>query len=100
MIVDELLQKITRGVDPNSPDATLHIFENLMALVPWWPLFWFTLLCVVVGAALGWWRRRVWLGIGLALLLGPVGWLALWVFPPGAQKKPQPMPDFPLMRKR
>lgn len=81
--LEDLLAKVTRGVNPDSPDAFARIFENIMALVPWWPLFWFTVFCVVIGAGLGWWRGRVWLGAGLALLLGPVGWFALWVFPEG-----------------
>jgi len=82
----DLLAKATSGVDPDAPDAALRIFANLVALMPWWPLFWFTVACVVVGAALGWWRRRIWLGIGLALLLGPIGWFTLWVFPPGTPR--------------
>jgi len=85
--MDDLLAKATSGVDPDSPDAAIRIFENIMALVPWWPLFWFTVLCVLVGAALGWWRRRIWLGIALALVLGPIGWFTLWAFPAGAAKK-------------
>lgn len=83
--MNDLLQKAMQGVDPDSPDAFMRIFENIMALVPWWPLVWMTIACVAVGAALGWWRRRVWLGIGLALVLGPIGWFALWVFPPGTR---------------
>ena len=86
-LVQDLLAKATRGVDPDSPDAFARIFANIMALVPWWPLFWFTVLCVAVGAALGWWRRRIWLGIALALVLGPIGWFTLWAFPAGAEKK-------------
>lgn len=98
--MNELLQKITQGVDPDAPDAAWRIFENIMALLPWWPLVWMTVLCVVVGAALGWWRRRVWLGVGLALLLGPIGWLTLWMFPPGAGSKPERASNLPAPRKR
>jgi hypothetical protein len=83
--MDELLRKALKGVDPDAPDAAWRIFENLMRLVPWWLLIWFTLFCVVIGAAAGWWRGRVWLGMGLALVLGPVGWFVLWAFPPGAR---------------
>ncbi len=98
--MDDLLAKATRGVDPDSPDAFARIFANIMALVPWWPLFWFTVLCVVVGAALGWWRRRLWLGIALALVLGPIGWFTLWAFPAGEHKRSDPVRNFPLHRKR
>jgi len=98
--VDDLLAQITRGVDPDSPDAFRRIFENIMLLVPWWPLIWFTVLCVVVGAALGWRRRRVWLGIGLALVLGPIGWFTLWAFPAGEQKQHERVKNFPITRKR
>ena len=98
--VEDLLAKATSGVDPDSPDAALRIFEKLMALMPWWPLFWFTVLCVVVGAVPGWWRRRIWLGIGLALVLGPIGWFVLWAFPAGEQEKPEPVRNFPRHSKR
>ncbi len=83
--MNDLLQKVMQGVDPDSPDAALRIFENMMRLIPWWPLFWFTVFCVVVGAAAGWWRGRMWLGAGLALVLGPIGWFMLWAFPAGAR---------------
>ncbi len=29
----------------------------------------------VVGAAVGWWRNRLWAGLMLGALLGPIGWL-------------------------
>jgi uncharacterized membrane protein YfcA len=79
--MDELLSKATRGVDMSAPDAAWQIFHNLMALVPWWPLFWFTVACVVVGAVLGRWRGRVWFGVATALVLGPVGWLMVLALP-------------------
>lgn len=98
--MENLLQKITQGVDPDAPDATLRIFENIMTLMPWWPLLWFTVACVAVGAVLGWWRGRVWLGIALALVLGPIGWFTLWVFPRGASVTAQPHRNFPDVRRR
>ncbi|MGH8190209.1 MAG: hypothetical protein ACREP2_02050 [Rhodanobacteraceae bacterium] len=79
----DLLQKLLHGVDPNAPGAFGKLLHNMLALVPWWPLIWFTVACVVVGAAIGWWRGRVALGIGLGLVVGPIGWLALWALPPG-----------------
>lgn len=98
--MEDLLAKATSDVDPDAPGAFLQIFANIMALVPWWPLFWFTVLCVVVGAVLGWWRGRIWLGIGLALVLGPIGWFTLWVFPRGARVAASRTPNAPLTRKR
>lgn len=85
----ELLSRATRGVDLSAPDAAWQIFRNLMALVPWWPLFWFTVACVVVGAVLGRWRGRPWFGVAWALLLGPVGWLMVLALPrrPGVTER-------------
>ncbi|MGH8117889.1 MAG: hypothetical protein ACREPF_03470 [Rhodanobacteraceae bacterium] len=81
--MNDLVQKALHGVDPGTPGAFWQILHNLLALVPWWPLIWFTVACAVIGAALGWWRGRAGLGIVLGLLVGPVGWLALWAMPPG-----------------
>lgn len=80
--MNELVQKALQGVDPNAPGAFWQIMHNLLALVPWWPLIWFTLACAVAGAAIGWWRGRIGLGIALGVLVGPIGWLALWAVPP------------------
>lgn len=84
-----------RGVDPGSPHAFLQILHNTMTLVPWRALIWFTVLCVLVGAVLGWWRRRFWLGVGLAFVLGPIGWFALWAFQPGDSRKTERKAGFP-----
>ncbi|NII10186.1 hypothetical protein [Oleiagrimonas sp. C23AA] len=70
----ELLQKAMHGVDPSAPGAAWQIFRNLMALVPWWPMIWLTVVSVLVGAWLGWRRGRLWEGVLWALLLGPLGW--------------------------
>jgi hypothetical protein len=78
-----LLQKLLQGVDPATPGAFWRLLHNLLALVPWWPLVWFTIACAAVGALIGWWRGRVALGIVLGLVVGPVAWVALWAWPPG-----------------
>lgn len=79
----DLLHKLLQGVDPNAPGAFRVLLHNLLALVPWWPLIWFTVACVVIGAVLGWWRGRIGLGIALGLVVGPIAWVALWALPPG-----------------
>jgi hypothetical protein len=79
----DLLQKLLQGVDPNAPGAFGKLLHNMLALVPWWPLIWFTIACAVVGAAIGWWRGRIALGIALGLVVGPIAWVALWALPPG-----------------
>jgi hypothetical protein len=38
--MDELLAKATQGVDLDSPGAFIHIFLNLMNMIPWAALFW------------------------------------------------------------
>ena len=99
--MDELLAKATQGVDMDSPTAFLHVFTNLMALVPWAALFWWNVLFVVVGALLGWWRGRIAAGIIWALVLGPVGWIIVLFAPNSlAAKTPPPLPPpFPPRRR-
>lgn len=72
-----------QGVDPGTPGAFWQLLHNMLAIMPWWQLLWFTVACVVIGAILGWWRGRIVLGVAIALLVGPIGWIALWALPPG-----------------
>jgi hypothetical protein len=76
--MNALLHKLLQGVDPNAPGAFRVLLHNILALVPWWPLIWFTVGCAVIGAAIGWWRGRIGLGIALGVVVGPVAWIALW----------------------
>jgi hypothetical protein len=89
--MDELLAKATQGVDVDSPDAFMQIFLNLMGLVPWVALFWWSVVFVVVGALLGWWRGRTLEGIVLALVLGPIGWIVV-LLRPRPRPEPPPLP--------
>ncbi|WP_233842381.1 hypothetical protein [Dyella sp. 2HG41-7] len=88
--MDELLAKATQGVDLNAPDAYLHIFINLMAMMPWVALFWWNLAFIAVGALLGWWRGRLLAGVIWAAVLGPIGWIIVLRAPKLA--KPPPLP--------
>ena len=81
--MQELLQKILQGVDPGAPGAFWKLLHNMLVLVPWWPLIWFTVACAVVGLVLGWWRGRIGMALLLGLLVGPIAWAALWALPPG-----------------
>ena len=88
-----------QGVDPDDPAAALHIFSNLMGLVPWWNLIAWQVFFVVVGAFLGWWRGRTVAGIVAALVLGPFGWIVPFIpkrVPaspsPGSGPQPPPLP--------
>ncbi|MHA6203099.1 hypothetical protein ACXU4B_01580 [Dyella soli] len=91
--MDELLAKATQGVDPDAPDAFLHIFLNLLALVPWTTLFWWNVVFVAVGALLGWWRGRTVAGLAWSAALGPIGWIVILVQPrPKRGALPPPLP--------
>ncbi len=81
--MDDLLHKLLQGVDPGTSGAFWKLLHNMLALVPWWPLIWFTVACAVIGAVLGWWRGRIVLAVALGLVVGPVAWAALWALPPG-----------------
>jgi hypothetical protein len=73
--VDDLLARATQGVDPDAPDAFWHIFFNLLNMLPWAAMFCWSLLFVLVGALLGWWRGRLLEGVVWAALFGPLGWI-------------------------
>ena len=91
--MDELLTKAMQGVDPDAPGAFWQVFGNLMALVPWGQLVLWSVLFVLVGALLGWWRGRTREGIVWALLLGPIGWIiVLRPSRPRPSGTPPPLP--------
>jgi hypothetical protein len=91
--VEQWLDKATQGVDLDSPDAALHIFLNLMNMVPWAAMFWWSVVFVVVGALLGWWRGRLVEGIVWAAVLGPFGWVVVLTRPrPKPKAEPPPLP--------
>lgn len=79
--MDELFAKASQGVDPDSPDAFLHIYLNLLNLMPWAAMFWWSVAFVVVGAAVGWFRGRVVEGIVWSATLGPIGWIVILMKP-------------------
>ena len=93
--MEHWLDKATQGVDPDSPDAFLHIFLNLMAMLPWAALFWWSVVFVVVGALLGWWRGRLVEGIVWAVVLGPLGWIVVL-----GRSRPKPRPEPPPLPRR
>jgi hypothetical protein len=91
--LDELLARATQGVDPDAPGAYWRIVFNLLNMMPWAAMFWWSLLFVLVGALLGWWRGRLLEGIVWAAVLGPVGWVVVIAGKPcpGARAKPPPL---------
>lgn len=87
--MDELLAKAMQGVDPEEPGAFLHMFTNLMALVPWGSLIVWQIVFIVVGALLGWWRGRLKAGVIASLVLGPLGWIVPFL----PRREPPPLPS-------
>lgn len=82
-----------QGVDPDNPYAAVQIFLNLMGMLPWAALFWWTVVFLVVGAVLGWWRGRLWEGVLWAAVLGPIGWVVVLLRPrPNPKAVPPPLP--------
>ena len=91
--MDELLARATRGVDSDAPGAFWHVFFNLLNMLPWAAMFWWSLLFVAVGALLGWWRGRLFEGIVWAWVLGPIGWIVVLLRPrPKPPQRPPPLP--------
>ncbi len=75
--MDELLARATRGVDLDAPGAFWQVFSNLLNMLPWAAMFWWSLLFVAVGLLLGWWRGRAVEGVLWAWVLGPIGWIVI-----------------------
>ncbi|MEO7050193.1 MAG: hypothetical protein ABI128_00875 [Rhodanobacter sp.] len=92
--MDELLGRATQGVDLDAPGAFLHVFFNLLNLMPWVAMFWWSLLFVAVGLLLGCWRGRAVEGAVWAWALGPIGWIVILCKP---RRKPSKKPP-PLVR--
>jgi hypothetical protein len=91
--MDDLLARATRGVDLDAPGAFWHVFFNLLNMVPWAAMFWWSLLFVAVGLLLGWWRGRVVEGVLWAWVLGPIGWVVILCRPRRKPPvKPPPLP--------
>ncbi|KRE94974.1 hypothetical protein ASG87_16980 [Frateuria sp. Soil773] len=90
--MDTLLARALQGVDPDAPGAFWRVFFNLMAMVPWGALFWWSLAFVLVGAVLGAWRGRLAEGIVWALVLGPFGWFVVLARPRRPRVGPPPLP--------
>ena len=90
--MDELLAKASQGVDPDAPDAYFQIVLNLLNLMPWAAMFWWSVAFVVVGAVLGWFRGRTVEGIVWAAALGPIGWIVILIRPkPKPRAEPPPL---------
>lgn len=99
--MQELLNRAMAGVDPTAPDAFWQIFMNLMGLVPWAALLWYTLFTVVVGLVIAWYRRSsYWLAIVWALTLGPIGWVISWTWVAPTRQCPRCGQDVVAQRKR
>ncbi len=88
--MDELLARLTQGIDTQAPDAFWKIFFRLWSLVPWTALTVLGVISVAVGALLGWWRGRTTEGVLWALALGPLGWFVVLLRPKAAQPPPLP----------
>ncbi|MET0936060.1 MAG: hypothetical protein ABWX83_08720 [Luteibacter sp.] len=105
--MDELLAKAMQGIDPDDPGASLHIFSNLMALMPWGELIAWQVVVVVVGGLLGWWKGRFKAGVIASLILGPFGWIVPFMprrvppaLPPGTLPPNAVPPPLPGSKKR
>jgi len=86
----DLLARALQGVDPDDPGASVKIFLNLMALVPWGQLILWQVVFIVVGALLGWWKGRFAATVLASLVLGPFGWAV--PFLPRRSPQPPPLP--------
>ncbi|HZX71481.1 MAG TPA: hypothetical protein VFE77_11745 [Rhodanobacter sp.] len=91
--MDDWLAKATQGVDPDAPGAYWHVFFNLLNMVPWAAMFWWTLFFAAIGLWLGWWRGRAIEGFLWAWVLGPIGWIVILRKP--RRKPPARPPPLP-----
>lgn len=91
--MDALLARAMQGIDPEAPGAFWQVFFRLLNMLPWASMFWWSVVFVIVGAVLGWWRGRVIDGVVWACLLGPLGWIVIMLKPrPPRTAKPPPLP--------
>ena len=79
--MDALIQQVLDGVDLSDPNAAWVVFWRLMDMVDWWLLIAITLVGVVGGGLIGWWRGTFWRDVMLGAALGPIGWIVSLVLP-------------------
>lgn len=87
--MDDWLQRLMQGIDPDAPDASYQVFLRLMGLIDWWLLVWITLACMAVGGLIGWRRGTFWRDVAFAAAFGPFGWILSWLLPPPAPPCPR-----------
>lgn len=75
------LERLMEGIDPDAPDASVQLFLRLMGTIDWCLLLWITLIGIVGGALIGWWRGTFWRDVALAAALGPLGWIVSFTLP-------------------
>lgn len=88
--MNELLGRALEGVDFGSPDAGWQLFLNLMGMMPWKLMIAYTVVTVVIGLFIAWYRRSSYImAVVWALLIGPAGWLISWHAVPQPRKCPR-----------
>lgn len=84
--MDALIQQVLDGVDLTDPNAVWVVFWRLMDMVDWWLLIAITVVGIVGGGLIGWWRGTFWRDVALGATLGPLGWIVSIVLPARVRK--------------
>lgn len=80
MDFDKLLGVVST-LDLSDPDALHNILMALLSSIDWWWWIWFTVISIVVGALIGWYKGAVWRDMLLGAALGPIGWIVSVLLP-------------------
>jgi len=86
MNFDKIIEQFQQ-IDLSAPDASWQLFMLMMSILPWKFMIWYTIIGVIGGAIIGWYKKTLWRDVLISLLLGPpIGWIISLLLPANHKK--------------
>lgn len=84
-MLDKFIEQFNQ-VDLSAPDATWQLIMLMLNSLPWKFVIWYTVIGLIGGILIGWYKKTLWRDIWISLLLGPPGWIVSLILPASRRK--------------